>query len=144
MFLSITFSQMVKPWKPWFWNVACRTEVVQYVPIAIAKLLLLPIFGTIAIAIAIDKKPPGTIAIAIVIAKCPPQTIAIAIGKCLHKTIAIAIDWQFLYWSALACSSDQVVWRHLAAYKPPSSSDECNRIPANMVIVETSGCDERY
>ena len=72
-------------------------------PIAIAKLLLLPIFGTIAIAIAIDKKPPGTIAIAIAIAKCPTQTIAfaIAIDKCLHKTIAIAIDWQFLYWSAL-------------------------------------------
>ena len=68
--------------------------VAQYVPIAIAKLLLLPIFGTIAIAI--DKKPPGTIAIAIAIAiaKCPPQTIAIAIAidKCHHKTIAIAID----------------------------------------------------
>ena len=44
-------------------------------PIAIAKLLLLPIFGTIAIA------------------KYPPKTIAIAIDKCLlHKTIAIAID----------------------------------------------------
>ena len=41
--------------------------------IAIDKLLLLPIFGTIAIAI--DKKLPGTIAIAI--AKCLPKTIAI-------------------------------------------------------------------
>ena len=47
--------------------------------IAIEKLLLLPIFGTIAIAIAIDKKLPRTIAIAIAIVKCLPKTIAIAI-----------------------------------------------------------------
>ena len=47
----------------------------------IGKLLLLPIFVTLAIAI--DRKLPGTNAIAI--DKCPP------------KTIPIAIDCEFIY-----------------------------------------------
>ena len=48
------------------------------------KLLLLLHFGTIAIGIAIAKRPLWTIAIGIAIAKGPPQTIAIAIEPNFH------------------------------------------------------------
>ena len=61
------------------------------------KLLLLLHLGTIAIGIAIAKRPLWTIAIGIAIAKGPPQTIAIAIEPNFHY-------WLSLNWTLFAVS----------------------------------------
>jgi hypothetical protein len=52
-------------------------KILSYLKVLLKKLLLLLHFGTIAIVIAIAKRPLQTIAIDIAIAKGPPQTIAI-------------------------------------------------------------------
>ena len=68
----------------WFYWLAI---FLSYLVQLLKKLLLLLHFGTIAIGIAIAKRPLWTIGIGIAIAKGPPQTIA--------------IEPNFHYWSSL-------------------------------------------
>ena len=74
---------------------ACLRQIllVRHILAAETVLLLLTIFGTIAIDIAIAKGPTKTIAIGIAIAKRP------------LRNIAIAIDCDFYYWPTLLQSN---------------------------------------